>query len=65
MTKYRISQSENGKTITYGNFDANSPKEAIDMACDVAKKIYPQYSRKIPFMIKEYGHETEKVKYHE
>ena len=65
MTKYHVSQSENGKTITYGDFDATSPKKAVDMACRVAKKIYPQYSRKIPFKVKEYGRETEKVKYHE
>ena len=64
MTKYHVSQSENGKTITYGNFNANNPKEAIIMACGVAKKIYPQYNRKIPFIVKEYGHEAEKVKYH-
>lgn len=64
MTKYHVSQSENGKTITYGDFNANNPKEAINMACGVAKRIYPQYNHKIPFMVKEYGHKTEKVKYH-
>ena len=64
MTKYHVSQSENGKTITYGDFDATSPKEAVDMACRVAKKIYPQYNYKIPFMVKEYGHKTKEVKYH-
>ena len=62
MTKYHVSQFENGKTITYGDFDATSPKEAVNMACRVAKEIYPQYSRRIPFKVKEYGRDVEEVK---
>ena len=65
MTKYHVSQIQNGITITYGDFNVNSPKEAIKMACGVAKEKYPQYSRKIPFKVKEYGKNTEEVKYHE
>ena len=63
MTKYHVSQSQNGKTITYGDFDANSPREAIKMACGVAKEKYPQYTRKIPFKVKEYGSEAKEVKF--
>ena len=48
-SKYHVFQIQNGKTITYGDFNANTPKEAIKMACKVAKEKYPQYSRKIPF----------------
>ena len=64
MAKYHVFQSQNGKTITYGDFNANSPKQAINMACSIAKEKYPQYDRRIPFKIKEYGHKVEEVKYH-
>ena len=39
-------------------------KEAVKMACSIAKEKYPQYSRKIPFKVKEYGHKTQEVTYH-
>lgn len=65
MSKYHVSQIQNGITVTYGDFNANNPKEAIKMACGIAKEKYPQYSRKIPFKVKEYGHGVEEVKYHE
>ena len=29
MSKYHVSQIQNGMTITYGDFNANNPKEAI------------------------------------
>jgi len=58
MNKYHVFQIQNGKTITYGDFNVDNPKEAINMACKVAKKKYPQYNRKIPFQIKEYGKEV-------
>ena len=64
MSKYHVSQIQNGMTITYGDFNANNPKEAIKMACSIAKEKYPQYSRKIPFKVKEYGHKTQEVTYH-
>ena len=64
MSKYHVSQIQNGITVTYGDFNANNPKEAIKMACCVAKEKYPQYSRKIPFKVKEYGHKTQEVTYH-
>ena len=63
-SKYHVSQIQNGKTITYGDFNANTPKEAIKMACKVAKEKYPQYSRKIPFKVKKYGNEPQEVIYH-
>ena len=63
-SKYHISQIQNGKTINYGDFNANSPKEAIKMACGTAKEKYPQYNRKIPFKVKEYGHKSQDVMYH-
>ena len=48
MTKYYISQIQNGKTIIYGDFNANSLKEAVSMACNSAKRVYPHYNRKAP-----------------
>ena len=65
VSKYHVSQVQNGMTITYGDFNANSPKEAVKMACSVAKEKYPQYSRKIPFKVKEYGDKPREVIYHE
>ena len=63
MTKYYISQVQNGKTIIYGDFNANSLKEAVSMACNSAKKIYPHYNRKAPFKVKKYGEKTKEVCY--
>lgn len=63
MTKYYISQVQNGKTIIYGDFNANSLKEAVFMACNSAKKVYPHYNRKTPFKVKKYGEKTKEVCY--
>jgi hypothetical protein len=63
MSKYHVSQIQNGITITYGDFNADNPKEAAKMACGIAKEKYPQYSRKVPFKVKEYGHEPQEVMY--
>lgn len=62
-SKYHVSQNYSGKTINYGDFNANNPREAVKMACGVAKEIYPQYSRKVPFQVKEYGYEPQEVMY--
>jgi hypothetical protein len=63
MSKYHVSQIQNGMTITYGDFNTDNTKEAVKMACGVAKEKYPQYSRKIPFKVKKYGGNVEEVKY--
>ena len=62
-SKYHVSQIQNGKTLNYGNFNANSHKEAAKMASKIAKEKYPQYNRKTPFIVKEQGHEPQKVMY--
>ena len=64
MTKYHISQIQNGKTIVYGDFNAHNLKEAVSMACNFAKEVYPHYNnRKAPFKVKEYGEKTKEVYY--
>ena len=38
-SKYYVTQNNNGKTIIYGNYNTDTPKEAIYSACGIAKKI--------------------------
>ena len=64
VSKYHVSQIQNGMTITYGDFNANNPKGAIKMACGIAKEKYPQYNCKIPFKVKEYGNKPQEVIYY-
>lgn len=63
VSKYHVSQIQNGKTITYGDFNANNPEEAVKMACGIAEEKYPQYNHKIPFKVKEYGYKPQEVMY--
>lgn len=65
VSKYHVSQIQNGKTITYGDFNANNSKEAVKIAYNTAKEIYPQCNNKIPFKVKEYGDKPQEVVYYE
>lgn len=67
MSKYHVSQIENGKLINYGDFKAKNAKEAVKLAYNTAKINFPQlhFNKKTPFKVKEIGGKTKEVKYHE
>ena len=65
MSKYHVSQIQNGITITYGDFNVNNSEEAIKKASNIAKEKHLPCNYKIPFKIKEYGYKPQEVMYHE